>query len=255
MTLEVDDTAVIHRDAELGDDVSVGAFTVVGANVRLGPGSRVESHCVLGAGNADPLRIGAGATIRSHSVLYGGSRFGAGLETGHHVTTREGLHVGRNLRLGTNCDLQGHATIGNFVRLHSGIQVNHGTTLEDFVWIFPYVVLTNDPHPPSDGATMGPTIRRGAAIGARSLILPGVVIGEGALVAAGSTVTTDVERHRVVRGIPARDVGATSSVTWRSGEDGSPYPWWTHFQRGYPDGIRWTEDGPVYDEPEPEILM
>jgi acetyltransferase-like isoleucine patch superfamily enzyme len=131
--------------------------------------------------------------------------------------------------------------------LHSGVQVNHGSTIKDFAWLFPYVLLTNDPHPPSDGATVGPTIERFAVVSARSLVLPGITIGKGSLVAAGSTVTRDVPPRRIVMGAPARDVGEVERVEWRDGREGTPYPWWGHFRRGYPESVVWSEDGPIYD--------
>ena len=60
----------------------------------------------------------------------------------------------------------------------------------DFVWLFPHVVLTNDPHPPShDRFFAGPIVEDYAAVGARSCILPGIRLGTRSLVAAGATVT------------------------------------------------------------------
>jgi acetyltransferase-like isoleucine patch superfamily enzyme len=105
------------------------------------------------------------------------------------------------------------------------------------VWIFPRAVLLNDPHPPSDTCTKGPTIRRAAVIGAAAVIFPGVEIGQGALVAAGSVVREDVSAKTVVAGVPARVVGPTSDVVCHEGRLESVYPWWSHFRRGYPEGV------------------
>lgn len=244
MTSFVHPTAIVHEKAQLGDGVTIGPFTIVTEHASIGSGCEIGSHCVIGEGDHGPLSIGSGATIRSHSVIYSGSSFGDDLETGHRVTLRERLTVGRNLRVGTLSDFQGHAVIGDFVRCHSNVHIGQTSTIADFVWIFPYTVLTNDPHPPSDGCMQGPTIERCAVIGTMVTVLPAVRIGRDSLVAAGSTVTKDVAAERVVVGSPARDVAATSEVVCREGNFEQPYPWWSHFRRGYPTDVRFTDSGP-----------
>jgi acetyltransferase-like isoleucine patch superfamily enzyme len=170
-------------------------------------------------------------------VIYEGSTFGPRLETGHHVALREGLNVGENLRVGTLSDLQGDATIGNFVRLHSSVHIGKLSTLGDFVWIFPYTVLTNDLHPPSDGFLVGVTVEPYAVITTMCCIAPGIRIGARSLVAASSMVTKDVEPDTVVRGVPARAVGPTSAVLLRDGSGRPAYPWTRHYRRGYPTEV------------------
>jgi acetyltransferase-like isoleucine patch superfamily enzyme len=175
--------------------------------------------------------------IRSHAVVYAGATIGDGFQCGHHVTIREGSVLGTDVRVGTLSDLQGDLTIGDHVRLHSSVFVPQGTTIEDLVWIFPHAVLTNDPHPPSDTCTQGPTIRRYAVISAHATIMPGLEIGEQALVGAKALVRADVPPKAVVVGVPARIVGSTDDVVCRHGRLDRVYPWWTHFRRGYPDGV------------------
>ena len=230
--------AVVHPEATLGADVVIGPFSVVGPGVLVGEGSRVGSHCVLGErgpGGQLPLHIAAGATIRSHAVVYGGSTFGSRLETGHHTTLREGLVVGDNLRVGSYADLQGDAAIGDHVRIHSNVFVAKGSILEDLVWLFPHVVLTNDPHPPSD-VEAGPTVGRAAAVGAGSLVLPGVRIGAGALVAAGAVVARDVPDGMLAVGVPAKATRRASDLMHQT-LGSAAYPWQRHFHRGYPDSV------------------
>lgn len=237
-------TAFVDESVSIPSDVEVGPFTVIYENVELGPGTRIGSHCSIGEptmlANGRPLVIGEGAQIRSHTVVYGGSTYGPRLETGHHVSLREGLRVGENLRVGTLSDLQGDATIGNFVRLHSSVHIGKLTTLGDFVWIFPYTVLTNDPHPPSEGFHVGITVEPYAVITTMCCVAPGLRIGARSLVAASSMVTRDVEPDTVVRGVPARPVGPTSAVLLRDGTGRSAYPWTRHFRHGYPSTV--TED-------------
>jgi len=243
----IHETAIVDPAAEIGTDVTIGPYSVVGPEVRLGDDTQVGSFCSLGVdGPGGALSVGKRSLIRSHSVLYGDSTFGPELETGHHVNLREGLRVGRNLRVGTGSDLQGQMKIGNYCRLHSHVLFAQGSVIGDFVWIFPFVVFTQDPHPPSDRLTQAPTIEDKAVIATMSVIFPGITIGSGSLVGAASVVTRDVLPGRMVFGSPARDVCAATEVPWGDGAPGSPYPWWHHFQRGYPAEVAFNEEGPTY---------
>jgi acetyltransferase-like isoleucine patch superfamily enzyme len=243
-------SALAHVDpaAALAANVTIGPFTVVHAGVRLGADTTVGSHCVLGhPGPQDddaPLTIGAGSVIRSHSVLYAGSRFGDRLETGHHVTLREALDVGENLRVGTLSDVQGDCRIGDFVRIHSNVFVAKYTTIGDFVWLFPNAVLTNDPQPPSDWQG-GAVLEDYAVVAAGAVVLPGIRLGAGSVASAGSVVTRDVAPGDLVVGVPAKRAGAAADLRLRDRPDTPAYPWRTHFHRGYPEEVlaRWRDEG------------
>ena len=233
-------TALIDPAARLGDGVEIGPFSLVHGDVELGEGTVVGSHCELGhpaaAGDVGPLRIGAGSLIRSHSLFYAGSDFGPGLQTGHRVTVREGVQAAEDLRVGTLCDLQGRTSFGRHVRLHSNVHVGQGATVEEFVWIFPYVVLTNDPHPPSDGFHVGATIERFAVVATSSVVLPGVRVGEGSLVAAHALVREDVPSGAICAGVPGKTRGSVEAIRL-SDDSGPAYPWRRHFHRGYPEDV------------------
>lgn len=245
----IDPSAIVSDDARIGSGVTIGAFSVVNAGVTIGAGTTIGSHCVLGEPPADfydgpqaevrPCVIGANSIIRSHTVIYQGATLGPDFECGHRVTIREGSVIGTGARVGTLSDLQGDLTVGDYVRMHSNVFVPAHTTIEDFVWLFPGVTLTNDPHPPSDTCITGPTIRNFAAVAARALVMPGVTVGEHALVGAMSLVTRDVPDSTVVVGVPAEAIGPITDVKCRheAGVEKGVYPWPDHFRRGYPDGV------------------
>ena len=233
-------TAIVSPLAQIGVNVRVGPFSIIHDNVVIGADTVIESHCEIGHPSAlaggRALVIGRGSLIRSHSVFCEGSTFGERLTTGHRVTVRELTTAGKNLQIGTLGDIQGHCEIGDYVRTHSNVHIGHESKIHNFVWIFPYVVLTNDPHPPSD-TCVGCEIHDHAVIATMSIILPGVQVGEHSLVAAHSSVSRDVEAHTVVGGSPARFLCPTDKIKLKDGSGRSAYPWTTHFSRGYPEDV------------------
>ncbi len=240
MTARIHPTAYVSPEAKIGAEVEVGPFCIVHANVELGDRVKVAAYCELGIptllGNGLPLIIGEDALIRSNSVFYESSTFRAGLVTGHHVTVRENTQAGVSFQIGTACEIQGDCSVGDYVRFQSNVFVGKKTTIGNFVWVLPHVVLTNDPTPPSN-VMIGCTIEDYACLAAACLVLPGVNVGEHALVAAKSCVTKDVPSHMVVAGIPARIIGETSHIRLRDGSNRNAYPWTNHFTRGYPDAV------------------
>lgn len=92
------------------------------------------------------------------------------------------------------------AKIGNYVRMHSSAQINQFSKIGNFVWIFPYVIFINDPHPPSDGFTKGPIISDFAVLGAGSIIFPGIKVGKGSLVGAGCVLKINLPDEQITVG-------------------------------------------------------
>ena len=237
--------SIISEKARIGASVNIGPFVTIYGNVVIGDNCTIDGYCEIGlptaAAEGRPLVIGEGSHIRSHSVFYQGSTFGPNLITGHRVTVRELVVAGRNLQIGTLSAFEGHSRVGDFVKIHSSAHVGQGTSIGSFVWIYPYVVLTNDPTPPSN-VLIGPTIHDFAVIATSSVVLPGVEVGKGALVGALTVVTKDVKPHTVVVGIPGRERGPTKNIILRDGSGRPAYPWNMHFHRDYPSEIvkEWT---------------
>jgi acetyltransferase-like isoleucine patch superfamily enzyme len=198
-------------------------------NVILGEGSIVEPYCILGApprGAKEgelPTVLGDGAVIRSHTVIYAGNVIGRNFQTGNKVNIRESNHIGDNVSVGTLSVIEHHVQIGNNVRIHTQVFIPEFSVLEDGCWIGPNVVFTNARYPLSPGAKdrlEGPVIRKHAKIGANVTLLPGVVIGENALVGAGSVVVRDVAAGTVVVGNPARLIRQIADLPYPGVERG-----------------------------------
>lgn len=206
-----------HAKSIMPDPYKLGANAVIDEGVVLGyPSGRKIPDRVL--------QIGADARIRSGTVIYGGSKIGHWLETGHGVVIREQNIVGDGMMIWSNSVIDYGCRIGNSVRIHNNVYLAQFTEIGDDVFIAPGVVTTNDPHPICTACMKGPVIESGARIGANSTILPGVIIGKDSLVGAGAVVTRNVPPGSVVVGNPARVMSKTSELDCRFGIKTKPYP-------------------------------
>ncbi len=135
-------------------------------------------------------------------------------------------HVLPQARIGSDCNICDHTfiendvVIGDRVTIKSGVQLWDGVTLEDDVFVGPGVIFTNDMHPRSprmpeiapryqhaENWRLPTLVCRGVSLGAGAVLLPGITVGQFALVGAGSVVTRDVLPHQRVLGNPARPRG------------------------------------------------
>jgi acetyltransferase-like isoleucine patch superfamily enzyme len=238
--IKIHPSALISSSARVGEGSEVGPFSIVHGGVEIMENTFIGSNCEIGIttenSKSSSLIIGSNSYIRSHSVFYSGSTFGNYLETGHGVVVRENCTVATNVRIGTNSDLQGDLSLGNYVRVHSNVFIAKRAKIEDYVWLFPGVVITDDPHPPSE-ISLGVTINKFAVVAARSTILPGVTIGSGALVGANSLVNCDVPKETLAIGNPVRIKKDLSKIKIFGSIDVAAYPWRKHFHRGYPEEV------------------
>jgi acetyltransferase-like isoleucine patch superfamily enzyme len=239
---KVHPTAIVSEKALIGANVSIGAHCIVYDNVEIGDNTVVGPNSILGEPVAayyreeryenPPLTIGRNNLFRSGAIIYAGSRIGDGVELGHRVTIREETDIGAHVRVGTLSDIQGYCRIGNYSRLHSNVHIGQKSDIQDFVWIFPYVVLTNDPQPPSS-ILHGVIVEDFAVIATQAVIMAGVRIGRDSLVGASALVNKDVEAEAVVVGVPAKKLASVRDI--KSLSTGRPvYPWRENFERGMP---------------------
>jgi acetyltransferase-like isoleucine patch superfamily enzyme len=200
----------------LGESV-IGEGTIVDGWVVVGYPSRASLEKLLSAGFSSDYyslldsaskgaRIGSKCHIRSLTVIYESVAIGDGVQTGHHVLIREDTVIGEGSVVGSGTIIDGGVRIGRRVRIESGVYIPPGTVIGDDVFIGPRAVFTNDRYPPSR-RLVGAIVENEAVIGANATILPGVRIGERAVVAAGSVVTKDVPPDTIVAGVPARPIG------------------------------------------------
>lgn len=227
--------------AKLGKNVRIGDDTVIYDHVVIGDNTTIANNCVIGEPTSEYYRteeyenptteIGPDSLIRSHSIIYAGVSIGSDLETGHRVTIREASVIGNHCRIGTGSDLQGFLEMGDHCHLHSNVHLCQYSTLRDFVFIYPNVVLANDIHPPTE-MVKGPTIGSYTQVGIQSSIVGNVVIGENCLIGAHSLVLESFDGFSQLFGSPAKWIADVRDLT---DDNGQPlYPWKDRFMRGMP---------------------
>jgi len=231
----------ISPNAKIGANVRIGDNSVIYDNVEIGEDSVICNDSIIGeplaAYYSDPsyenpaTLIGPGSLIRSHAIIYAGCNIGKCFSTGHRITIRENTSIGEHCSVGTLSDIQGNVIFGNYCRLHSNVHISQTCSLGDFVFLYPYVVMSNDPCPPSHDVKGG-HIGSYTQVGVHSIILPGVHVGENCLVGANSVVTKKTADYSLVMGDPAKLVMDIREYIVLG--KGHPYPWMNRFDRGMP---------------------
>lgn len=182
-------------------------------NVSFGPGSSYADFVVIGepskgkAPGEIATIFGARALIRSHTVIYAGARFGDDFQSGHGALIREGVEIGNNVKVGGQSIIEYGARIADNVSIHANVHVAEHCVVEEGAWLAPQVILSNARYPRSknsQGSWEPVVVGRRAKIGCGTIVLPGVKIGENALIGAASIITKDVPANAVVAGTPGR---------------------------------------------------
>jgi acetyltransferase-like isoleucine patch superfamily enzyme len=201
---QIAETAVVYSGVELGDDVVIGDYAIVGKQPVLGPRSTAPRE------ELPPLVVGDGARILAGAVVFAGSRLGEGVIVGDQACVRERCVLAEDVVVGRGAFVENDVLVGARTKIQANAYVTAYSLVEEDVFIAPCVVTTNDNYM---GRTeqrheqrKGPTIRRGARIGGGAILLPGIEIGEEAFVGAGAVVLADVPPRAVVVGNPARQI-------------------------------------------------
>lgn len=132
---------------------------------------------------------------------------GEGTRIWQYAVVFKGARIGRNCNICAHTLVESEVVIGDNVTVKSGVYLWDGTVIEDDVFIGPNATFTNDRMPRSKvypDTFAGVTIKRGASIGANATLLPGIIVGEEAMIGAGAVVTKDVPAYATVVGNPAK---------------------------------------------------
>ena len=202
MRTEVAETAIVYPGTVLGDGCRVLDYAVVGKQPTLGPRSTAERE------DLPPLELGAGTIVSTGAIVFAGSRIGARVIVGDQACVRERCEIGDDVVIGRGTLVENDTTVGTLTKIQADAYITAYSVLEDNVFIAPRVITTNDNFmgrtEKRHALRKGPTIRRGARVGAGAVLCPAVEIGEEAFVGAGAVVVKNVPPRVVVVGNPAR---------------------------------------------------
>ena len=213
--------SIVHENVKLGSNCRIGSGVVIHSGSVIGNNVRIDDNTVIGKlpmkaalsavtqdQTLDPCIIGDNCMIGAIVVIYRGCAVGSKVMVADMASLRENVEVGEYTIIGRGVTIENKVKVGSRCKLETEAYITALSEIGDGCFIAPEVTFTNDNFL---GRTKerfkfhkGVTMKRGARIGANVTVLPGLTLGEDALVAAGSVVTRDVPARKVVLGSPAR---------------------------------------------------
>jgi acetyltransferase-like isoleucine patch superfamily enzyme len=201
---EIADTAIVLPGTVVGEGCRILDYAVVGKQPVLSPRSTTAAE------ELPPLVLGAGTVVSTGAIVFAGTTIGERVIVGDQACVRERCTIGDDVVVGRGSLVENDTAVGARTKIQADAYVTAYSLLEEDVFIAPCVVTANDNFmgrtERRHALRRGPTIRRGARIGAAAVLLPGIEIGEEAFVGAAAVVLKDVAPHAVVVGNPARQI-------------------------------------------------
>ena len=200
----------------LAEGVEIGANVVLRDGVSVGAGARIEDGAVLGRIPAlgrrsrtppsppGPTVVEANAIVCPYAVIDAGAHVGRHAFVGDRTGLRSGVRLHTDASIGGASFLGRGVEVGERVRTQNACVIGPGVTIEADVFLGPGVLLLTGRLMTGPARKPAPVLRRGCQLGAGAMVMPGVEIGEDAVVGAGAVVLADVAAATVVAGLPAR---------------------------------------------------
>jgi UDP-2-acetamido-3-amino-2,3-dideoxy-glucuronate N-acetyltransferase len=232
-------TAIIDPNCQMGEEVSVGCYSIIGSNVILGDNVRIGNHVVINdgtvigsnlriddhtvigklpmrvaasvlsvSGTLPPCSIGNDCIIGTSAILYRGCSIGDACLIADLATIRENASIGSHTIIGRGVAIENNSSVGSRCKLETNVYITAFSTVEDEVFVAPGVVTSNDRFAArlkdQEYVFKGVTIKRGGRVGAQATILPEITIHQEGFAAAGSIVTKDIPAKTIHCGNPAK---------------------------------------------------
>jgi acetyltransferase-like isoleucine patch superfamily enzyme len=221
MSLEKGQNVIIKENVTIGENVRIGNNVIIYEGVTIGDNVMIQDNVVIGKQPAraknsilpdlkqlPPTIIGSGCTIGTSSIIYANATLADDVFVADLATIRERVTIGEKTIVGRGVAVENDCVVGMKCKLETNCYITAYSNLEDYVFIAPCVVTTNDNFMARSKERLdkfkGVTVKKGGRIGANTTVLPGKVIHEDGAVAAGSIVTKDVEKEDLVAGTPAK---------------------------------------------------
>jgi UDP-2-acetamido-3-amino-2,3-dideoxy-glucuronate N-acetyltransferase len=212
---------VIEEKVKIGDNCLIGNNVVIHEGSIIGNNVRIDDNSVIGKQpmrsvnsifkdekQLPPAQIEDDCMIGAGAIIYCGCLIGAKTLVADTAVIRENVIIGSKTIIGRGTTIENFCKVGSNCKIQTDVYLTAYSEVEDFVFIAPCVVTSNDNYAARSkerfGKFKGVTIKKGGRVGAGAIILPGKVINEDGFVAAGSVVTKDVEMETIVAGNPAK---------------------------------------------------
>ncbi|WP_102399915.1 acyltransferase [Haloimpatiens massiliensis] len=199
----IGNNVVIHKGTTIGNNVRIDDNTVIGKepmravnsifkNDKKFSSCKINDECLIGAG----------------TIIYVGCEIGSKTLVADLAVIREDVTIGERTIIGKGATIENFCNVGSNCKIQTNVYLTAYSEVEDYVFIAPCVITSNDNYAARSKERFnhfkGVTIKKGGRVGAGAVILPGKTINEDGFAAAGSVVTKDVEKAKIVVGNPAK---------------------------------------------------
>ncbi|MBY6951619.1 acyltransferase [Clostridium botulinum] len=219
--VEVGRFAVIEDDVVIGENCIIGHNVIIHKGTIIGNNVRIDDNTVIGKEpmrsvnsifkndkKLEPCKINDECLIGACAIVYIGSKIGNKALVADLAVIREDVTIGERTIIGKGATIENFCKVGSNCKIQTNVYLTAYSEVENYVFIAPCVVTSNDNYAARSkerfGKFKGVTIKKGGRIGAGAVILPGKIIHEDGFAAAGSLVTRDVEKAKIVAGVPAK---------------------------------------------------
>ncbi|APC84545.1 acyltransferase [Clostridium botulinum] len=219
--VEVGRFAVIEDDVVIGENCIIGHNVIIHKGTIIGNNVRIDDNTVIGKEpmrsvnsifkndkKLEPCKINDECLIGAGAIVYIGSKIGNKALVADLAVIREDVTIGERTIIGKGATIENFCKVGSNCKIQTNVYLTAYSEVENYVFIAPCVVTSNDNYAARSkerfGKFKGVTIKKGGRIGAGAVILPGKIIHEDGFAAAGSLVTRDVEKAKIVAGVPAK---------------------------------------------------
>ncbi len=207
--VEFGEHVTIGNNVVIYDGCKIGSYTIIQDNVVIGKQPTRAKNSILPEVKKMPSTIiGNGCTIGTSAIIYAGAEIADDVFVADLATIRERVTIGEKTIIGRGVSVENDCKVGKKCKLETNCYITAYSELEDYVFIAPCVVTTNDNYLARSKERYekfkGVTVKEGGRIGANATILPGKIIEKDGTVAAGSVVTKNVKSGELVVGSPAR---------------------------------------------------